>query len=121
MKKVLAALSVAGLLLAGGCASLPVGFTEVREIKAAPASFDGKEVKLKGRLKVLAKVPLMEVALYSLDDGTGEIVVIPAEKTMPIDQGTVVISGVVDSMAIMGGSALGLHIRDARKLSILGN
>lgn len=121
MKKLFAALTVMGLLLAGGCASLPVGFTDVREIKAAPANFDGKEVKLKGRLKVLAKVPLIEVALYSLDDGTGEIMVIPAEKTLPVDQGTIAISGVVESMAIVGGSSLGLHIKDARKLPVFGN
>lgn len=121
MKKLFVVLSMAGLLVAGGCASLPVGFTEVREIKAAPANFDGKEVKLKGRLKVLAKVPLIDTALYSLDDGTGEIMVIPAEKSMPVGQGTVAISGVVESMAILGGSSLGLHVRDARKLSILGN
>lgn len=121
MKKLFAALSVAGLLVAGGCASLPLGFTEVREIKAAPASFEGKEVKLKGRLKVFAKVPLIEVALYSLDDGTGEIMVVPAEKSLPVDQGTIAISGVVESMAIVGGSSLGLHVKDARKLPILGN
>lgn|SRR5574340_172031 len=121
MKKLFAALSLAGLLVAEGCASLPVGFAEVREIKAAPASFDGKEVKLKGRLKVLAKVPLIDTALYALDDGTGEIMVIPAEKFLQVDQGTIAISGVVESMAILGGSGFGLHIRDARKLSILGN
>lgn len=119
MKKILMLASLVGLLW--GCASLPLGFTEVREIKAAPASFEGKEVKLKGRLKVLAKVPLIEVALYSLDDGTGEIMVVPAEKSLPVDQGTIAISGVVESMAIVGGSSLGLHVKDARKLPILGN
>lgn len=121
MKGFFAALSLVGLLVAGGCASLPLGFTDIREIKAAPASFDGKEVKLKGRIKVLAKLPLIEAALYALDDGTGEIMIIPADKSLAAEQGAVAISGVVDSVAVVGGTSLGLHIKDAKKLSVFGN
>jgi hypothetical protein len=98
-----------------GCASLPFGYTPIREITAAPASFEGKEIKVKGKVKSLTKIPLLEISMFTLDDGTGEILVIPAGTT-PAEQETVAISGRVESLAIIGGRSLGIHIKETKRL-----
>lgn len=94
-----------------GCASLPFGYTQIREITAAPASFEGKEIKIKGKVKSLTKIPLLEIGMFTLDDGTGEILVIPT-GTVPAEQASVAISGRVESLAIIGGKSIGLHIKE---------
>ena len=45
-----AGFSLATVMLAG-CDYLPFGYTPIKDIVAAPANFDGKEVKLKGKVK----------------------------------------------------------------------
>src|ERR1700741_505065 len=74
---------VAGAVALGGCDYLPFGFTPVKEIVSAPAQFEGKEVKLKGRAKNTVK--LLGVQIYKLQDDTGEIAVstnaLPAENS----------------------------------------
>ena len=101
-----------------GCASLSIGYTQISEITAAPASFEGKEIKIKGKVKSLTKIPLLEIGMFTLDDGTGEILVIPA-GTMPAEQEIVVISGRVESLAIIGGKSIGVHIKETKRLHSL--
>jgi len=103
------------LVALAGCASLPFGYTQIRDITAAPASFEGKEIKIKGKVKSLTRIPLLEFGMYTLDDGTGEIVVIPA-GTVPAEQESVAISGRVESLAIIGGRSIGLHIKETGRL-----
>lgn len=97
-----------------GCASFPFGYTQIGEITAAPASFEGKEIKIKGKVKSLTKIPLLEISMFTLDDGTGEILVIPA-GTAPAEQASVEISGRVESLAIIGGRSLGIHIKETKR------
>jgi len=99
-----------------GCASLPIGFTKISEITAAPASFEGKEIKIKGKVKSLTKIPLLDISMFTLDDGTGEMLVIPS-GTAPAEQETVAISGRVESLAIIGGRSIGLHFKETGRLS----
>ncbi len=112
MKKVLL---LAGLLALGGCVYLPVGYTSIKEINEAPANFDGKEVKVKGTVKDLTKIPFLDVKQYVLDDGTGEILVI-TEGTLPAERETVVVRGKVESPVIVGGQALGLHLKEIERV-----
>ena len=51
MKKILSAVICAGLLALSGCDYLPFGFTPVKEIVASPAQFEGKEVRVRGKVK----------------------------------------------------------------------
>lgn len=115
MKKFLRLGLLLGLAALAGCASLPFGYTQIGEITAAPASFEGKEIKIRGKVKSLTKIPLLEIGMFTLDDGTGEIVVIPAGM-VPAEQESVAISGRVESLAIIGGKSIGLHIRETKRL-----
>lgn len=113
MKRLL--LLVAGVAVFGGCAYLPVGYTPIKEIADAPANFDGKEVKVKGTVKDLTKIPFLDIKQYVLDDGTGEILVI-TDGTLPAQKENVVVRGKVESAVIVRGQAVGLHIREIERL-----
>src|SRR5258706_15252906 len=71
--KVLIAL-VAPLALAA-CDYLPLGYTPIKDIVTAPANFEGKEVKLKGRVTDITKLPILELKSFRLQDDTGQITV----------------------------------------------
>src|SRR4030042_395730 len=107
MKKILLGVILAGLLALSGCDYLPFGFTPVKEIVTSPAQFEGKEVRVKGKVKDIVKVPLVDLKLYVLDDGSGEVTVMTGENLPAVNE-TVSLKGVVESMATMGGESIGL-------------
>ena len=115
MKKMLLGVALAGLLALAGCDYLPFGFTPVKEIVTSPAQFEGKEVRVKGKVKDIVKVPLVDLKLYVLDDGSGEVTVVTGESLPAVNE-TVSLKGVVESMAIMGGESIGLRIKETKRL-----
>ncbi|BAN34691.1 hypothetical protein SCD_n00850 [Sulfuricella denitrificans skB26] len=114
MKKMLLGVALAGLLGLSGCDYLPFGFTPVKEIMTSPAQFEGKEVRVKGKVKDIVKVPLVDLKLYVLDDGSGEVTVVAGESLPAVNE-TVTVKGVVESMAIMGGESIGLRIKEKKR------
>ena len=103
---------VAASLALGGCDYLPFGFTPVKEILSAPAQFEGKEVKLKGRVKNTVK--LLGVQVYKLQDETGEITV--STSALPAENAEVVVKGIVKSAVIVGGESLGLRVEEIKRV-----
>ncbi|GAO36963.1 hypothetical protein SCT_2378 [Sulfuricella sp. T08] len=114
MNKLLLGVALAGLLALSGCDYLPFGFTPVKEIVTSPAQFEGKEVRVKGKVKDIVKVPLVDLKLYVLDDGSGEVTVVAGESLPAVNE-TVTVKGVVESMAIMGGESIGLRIKEKKR------
>ncbi len=114
MKKMLLGVVLTGLLALSGCDYLPFGFTPVKEIVTSPAQFEGKEVRVKGKVKDIVKVPLVDLKLYVLDDGSGEVTVVAGESLPAVNE-TVTLKGVVESMAIMGGESIGLRIKETKR------
>jgi hypothetical protein len=100
---------VSALLLAA-CA----GYTRIGDIVAAPGQFEGKEVQLKGTVTGALQVPVIELRGYTLRDDTGEIAVVTTEN-VPAPQQAVAMSGIVRSLAIIGGQSLGLRIEETRR------
>jgi hypothetical protein len=107
------ALTLAIAMAAAGCDYLPFGYTPIKEITTAPGQFEGKEVKLKGRVKSVVK--LLGVKAYSLDDDTGNITVV-TDGQLPAENSDVALRGVVKSAAIIGGSAIGLKVDETKRL-----
>lgn len=106
---------LAGLLFLSGCDYLPFGLTPLKDIAASPAQFEGREVRVKGKVKDITKVPLLDLKLFVLDDGSGEVTVV-ARESLPAVNETVLLKGVVESMAIMGGESIGVHLRETKRL-----
>ncbi|MBU1689387.1 MAG: hypothetical protein KJ958_05085 [Gammaproteobacteria bacterium] len=114
MKKMMSGVVLAFLLALSGCDYLPFGFTPVKEIMTSPAQFEGKEVRVKGKVKDIVKVPLVDLKLYVLDDGSGEVTVVAGESLPAVNE-TVTVKGVVESMVIMGGESIGLRIKEIKR------
>lgn len=113
MRRVLLPLLLAALL--AGCDYLPVGFTEIGKIEANPTAFEGKEVKIRGEVTGTARIPFLDARMYTLSDGTGEIIVL-ALKDLPPRGEKVAIAGKVESTVIVGGESFGVRIKELRNL-----
>lgn len=107
----IAALAIACAAMLAGCDYF--GFTPIQDIVAAPAQFEGKEVKIKGRVTKAAKI--LALSGYNLRDETGEITVITYTRA-PAENEEVAIKGKVKSAIILGGSAVGLRVEETQRL-----
>jgi hypothetical protein len=114
VKRIWTGTILAGLLLLSGCDYLPFGQTQVKEIVAAPGQFEGKEVRIRGKVKDIAKIPFIGISMYVVDDGSGEVTVIAQDK-LPTVNDTVNVRGVVESAAIVGGQSIGLRIKEMKR------
>jgi len=111
------AISIALLaaFMVAGCDYLPFGYTPVKDIVSAPAGFEGKEVKLKGRVKDITKLPFLNLKMYTLQDETGEIG-ITTQGDLPAANESIALKGTVRSAVIIGGQSLGLRVEETRRL-----
>ena len=105
---------IATVLWLAGCDALPVGVTPIRDITAAPTSFEGKAVKLKGKVTGITKLPLIDMKSYILRDDTGEITV-TTQGALPAVNDGVGVRGTVKSTAIIGGQSLGLRVEESKR------
>ncbi|HEX9672107.1 MAG TPA: hypothetical protein VGA12_01575 [Burkholderiales bacterium] len=107
----LAVLAVASVVALAGCAT---GYTRVREIKAAPESFIGKEVRLQGTVR--KAVDPARPDAYLLRDGSGEIMVVTRGE-LPAQDSEVALRGFVRSVVTRGvGWSLDLRVEETERL-----
>ena len=105
------ALAVLCAIALAGCTG---GYTRVREIKAAPDSFIGKEVKLQGA--VGKAVDPARPDAYVLRDGSGEIMVMTRGE-LPAQNSEVALRGFVRSVVTRGaGWSLDLRVEETERL-----
>ena len=105
---------VAGALLLAGCDYMPFGYTHVKDIVAKPAEFEGKEVKLKGRVRSARSI--MGIKAYTLREETGEISIV-TQVEPPKENTDVTLKGIVKSTVIFGGStSVGLRIEETKRI-----
>ena len=109
---VAAAALVAALTLAG-CDQLPFGYTQIKDIVAAPGPFEGKEVKIKGKAK--DPVQFFGLKMYTVADETGAIQVSTA-GAVPNPGADVAVKGIVKSAVIVGGKSVGLHMEETQRI-----
>ncbi|MBZ0105014.1 MAG: hypothetical protein K8H84_05230 [Sulfuricella denitrificans] len=114
MKPVFSGMALSCLLLLSGCNYLPFGQTPLKEIVEAPAQFEGKEVRIRGKVRDIVKIPLIDLSMYVVDDGSGEVTVIAHDKLPAVNE-TVNVTGVVESAAIIGGQSIGLRIMETQR------
>lgn len=109
---------LAAVLLMGatlpGCDYLPFGYTPVKEIVASPANFEGREVKLKGRVVDVLRLPVLGQG-YTLEQDGAQLFVI-ARGELPAVKSEVALKGTVRSVAIIGGKALGTQVQETKRL-----
>lgn len=91
--------------------SAMISLSTIGEITRAAATFEGREVKLKGAASQLLKIPLTETKAYRLKDATGEIVVWTT-GIMPGEGEEVIVRGRVENAVIFGGQSYGLALKE---------
>ena len=106
--------AVLALITAAALAGCALGYTSVREIKARPDDYMGKEVRLQGTARQ-ADQPGRANA-YWLRDGTGEIGVVTRNK-LPAPDAEVALRGVVRGVISRGpGWSLELRVEETERL-----
>jgi len=110
-------LALTALLLGNlaGCEYLPFGYTPIGDIVANPAAYEGREVKVKGRVQDVTKVPFMETKFYTLAADGYQIPVL-TDRTLPMVDSEVVVIGEVENIAIINNQSIGLHIREIKRV-----
>lgn len=103
-------------LLLAGCDYVPFGYTPIAEIVAAPAQFEGKEVKIKGKVVNATQVPLLEVKIFLLEEGGVSEIAVVTSGTLPALDEQVRVRGVVQSGAIIGGQSIALRVNETKRL-----
>jgi hypothetical protein len=99
-------------LLLASCGQ--AGVSPIGEVARAPASFEGREVKLRGTASQLLKLPLSDAKGFRLKDASGEIVVWTSGP-MPADGEELVVRGRVESAVILGGESFGLAVQEIER------
>lgn len=112
-------LSILLALSVGGCA-LTVRQATVADLKRNPARYHDRVVSVRGVVTTSWGVPYAPLAVYRIDDGTGELTVLSSNGVVPTRGVRVQVRGRVDDLATVGGEAIGLHVRQER-LVIKGN
>lgn len=97
------------------CDALGLGYTPIKEIVAAPARFEGAEVKVKGVVASVTKVPFVETKAFTLRDDGAELLV-TTEGAAPVVGEKVSVRGKVENTAIVGGRSLGLRLVERERL-----
>jgi len=113
-RKRIAWTALAALVLLAGCDYLPFGYTPIREIVAAPGPFEGKEVKIRGKVTQAIKLPILGQSFVVSDD-TGEITV-TTNGPLPAPNAEIALTGIVKSAAIIGGQSIGLRVEETKRL-----
>jgi hypothetical protein len=111
LRVLVSVLTVAAVLALAGCDYF--GYTPIKDINAFPGSFEGKEVRIKGRAGVTFQ--LLGLKAFKLTDGTGDITV-TTQGAVPRAGDTVAVKGVVRSALIVGGKSAGLRVEETRRL-----
>lgn len=104
-------LALLGLLLIGapGCA---LRSPAIAELKNNPGRYQHRSVAIDGVVTTSWGMPLVPFKLYKVDDGTGEVTVVSQHSRTPTRGARVRVKGRVDDVAVFGGQAVGLHLKE---------
>ena len=105
----LAAVALATAL--SGCA-LSLRNPDIAELQRHPGRYQDRTVSVSGVVTSSWGVPLVPFRFYKIDDGTGQVTVLSQNLRMPATGERVRVRGRVEDVAMLGGRALGMHLRE---------
>jgi hypothetical protein len=115
MRRVLALGALLTVLLLPSCTQFGIGFTKIGDLLANPQKYSAQEVRVRGRVTNVLKLPFVATKIYSIRDDSGEINV-RTDREAPIVGATEVrVKGVLDSVATIGLQNIGLHLREIER------
>lgn len=84
----------------------------IADLRDNPGRYQNHSVSIDGVVTTSWGLPLVPFRLYKVDDGTGEVTVVSQGSRMPTRGARVRVRGTVDDVGVLGGQAIGLHIRE---------
>jgi hypothetical protein len=110
--RVLGSLGVIAIAAAlSGCA-VSLRNPDISELQRHPGRYQDRTVSVSGVVTSSWGVPLVPFRFYKVDDGTGELTVLSQSSRMPASGERVRVKGRVQDVAMLGGRAVGLHLRE---------
>ncbi len=102
------------LMLASGstACALSLRNPHVADLQNNPGRYQNHSVSIDGVVTTSWAVPLVPFRFYKVDDGTGEVTVLSQGSRIPTRGAQVRVRGRVDDVGVLGGRAIGLHIRE---------
>jgi len=94
-----------------GCA-MSLRSPNIADIQNHPSRYQDRTVSVNGVVTSSWGVPLLPFRFYKVDDGTGEMTVLSQSSRMPGKGERVRVKGKVQDVAMLGGRAVGLHLRE---------
>lgn len=110
-RKPLRALVVSVALQLWGCGQIGIGFTKINDLRANPQKYATQEVRIRGKVTNVLKIPFVSTKLYSVQDDSGEIN-IKTLREVPLVGTEVRVKGILDTVAAIGDQNVGLHLRE---------
>jgi len=95
----------------GGCA-ISLRNPDIADLQRHPGRYQDRTVSVSGVVTSSWGVPLVPFRFYKVDDGTGELTVLSQSSRMPANGERVRVRGRVQDVAMFGGRAVGLHLRE---------
>jgi hypothetical protein len=99
------------MALTSGCA-MALHSPHVSDLKSNPGRWQDRTVSIDGIVTNSWGLPLVPFRFYRVDDGTGEVTVLSQNLRMPTKGARVRVKGKVNEVGVLGGQALGLHLRE---------
>jgi len=109
LKRLVAVTALVGM--SSACA-LSLRSPDIADLQRHPGRYQNHTVSVSGVVTSSWGVPLVPFRMYKVDDGTGEVTVLSQGSRMPSKGEHVRVKGRVEDVAMLGGRALGLHIRE---------
>jgi len=102
------------LALAAGLSACAVSLRNphIADLRDNPGRYQNHTVSIDGIVTTSWSIPLVPFRLYKVDDGTGEVTVVSQGSRMPTRGARVRVRGRVEDVGVLGGRAIGLHIRE---------
>ena len=101
------------LALAAAASACALRNPQISELHRNPGRYQDRTVAINGVVTSSWGVPLVPVRFYRVDDGTGEVTVLSQGTGRTPTRGAHVrVKGKVNDVAVLGGQALGLHLRE---------
>ena len=112
MKRQPARILAAALIAFSSACAMSLRNAHIADLRQHPGRYEDRTVTVDGIVTDSWGVPLLPFKFYRVDDGTGQIAVLSDSPRMPGKGEHVRVKGRVGNVAVLGGRALGLHIRE---------
>jgi hypothetical protein len=100
-------------LLASASACALSRSPRIADLKMNPGRYQNHSVNIEGVVTTSWGAALSPFKMYKVDDGTGEVTVLSSQASrLPTRGAHVRVRGRVDEVAVLGGQAVGLHLRE---------